>query len=288
MDLSNIKTIKELLYRHGFRLSKSLGQNFLTAGWVTEKIAEASGIDSETGVLEIGPGIGVLTRRLAEKAGKVVAVEIDKKLMAILEETLRDFENVTIIYENILKISISALAVEFFGGLKPVVCANLPYNITTPVLSALIDSGCFEKITVMVQKEVADRICSRPGSAEYGSFSVYVNYHCRPEILFDVSPDCFIPQPKVTSSVITLIPKEKPDFVDNEKMFFRVVRAAFAQRRKTLVNSLYSVFGGKLDKAKLTEIIRACGHNENIRGETLGIVEFAAISNFIGQALDRT
>lgn len=287
MDLSNINTIKALLNRHGFRLSKSLGQNFLTAAWVPRKIVEASLIDGETGVLEIGPGIGVLTRQLAEKAGKVAAVEIDKKLMPLLDETLRDCKNVTIINDNILKINIAALVGEVFEGVKPVVCANLPYNITTPILSALIDSKCFEKITVMVQKEVAERICSEPGTAEYGSFTVYINYHCEPEILFDVSPDCFIPRPRVTSSVITLVPKEKPDFVDNEKLFFQVVRAAFAQRRKTLVNTLFSVFGSKLDKAKLGGIIKACGLNEKIRGETLGIAEFAAISNSIGQALER-
>ncbi|NLL39470.1 MAG: 16S rRNA (adenine(1518)-N(6)/adenine(1519)-N(6))-dimethyltransferase RsmA [Clostridiales bacterium] len=287
MDLSNINTIKTLLSNHGIRLSKSLGQNFLTAPWVPKRIVEASMVDDETGVLEIGPGIGVLTRQLAEKAGKVVAVEIDKKLIPLLEETLMGCENVIIINDNILKINISALMSEALKGFEPVVCANLPYNITTPILTALIESGCFKRITVMVQKEVAGRICSEPGTAEYGSFTVYINYHCEPEILFNVSPDCFIPRPKVTSSVITLITKEKPDFVENEKLFFQVVRAAFAQRRKTLVNSLFSVFGSKLEKTMLVEIIKACGFNENIRGEILGISEFAAISNKIGKALDR-
>lgn len=285
MNLFDISTIKQLIGRYGFNFSKSLGQNFLTARWVPDKIISLAQIDESTGVLEIGPGIGALTSELSKTAGRVVAVEIDKKLIPLLRETLGICSNVDIVNENILKTDLQALVSGYFEGLRPVVCANLPYNITTPVLSKLIEAGCFEKITVMVQKEVALRICSRPGTSEYGAFTVYINYHCMPEILFDVPPDCFIPRPGVTSSVISLTPKEKPDFVNDESMFFKIVRAAFAQRRKTLVNALSSCFGGKPDKTELARIISGCGYSEKIRGETLGIPEFAAISNAVGNAV---
>lgn len=279
MDLFDINVIKPLLAAHGFHFSKSKGQNFLTARWVPERIAEESGIDADCGVLEIGPGIGVLTSELGKAAGKVCAVELDKMLIPVLAETLADRDNIKVIEGDILKLDIPALVEREFAGLKPCVCANLPYNITTPVLSALIDSGCFHSITVMVQREVAHRICSRPGTADYGAFTVYANYHTEPKILFDVPPSCFIPQPKVYSSVISLTPRKVKQEVKNEDMFFKTVKASFLQRRKTLVNGLSSFFGDRLSKDELIGAILACGFNERVRGETLSVAEFAALSD---------
>lgn len=276
MELYDIATINELLSRYGLKFSKSLGQNFLTAAWVPERIAEASEADKSCGVLEIGPGIGVLTRCLSTAAGKVVAVELDKGLIPVLDETLSGYDNVKIINDNILKTDIAGLVEENFGGLTPVVCANLPYNITSPVLTALIDSGCFGRITVMIQREVAKRICSSPGSADYGAFTVYANYHTRPAILFDVPPDCFVPRPKVYSSVIRLDKLCREYVPKNEKLFFRIVRASFEQRRKTLVNGLIPVFG---NKQLITDTIIKCGFDEKVRGETLGVNEFIMLAD---------
>ena len=279
MDLFDINVIKPLLAAHGFHFSKSKGQNFLTARWVPERIAAESGIDGSCGVLEVGPGIGVLTSELGKAAGKVCAVELDRMLIPVLAETLAGRENIRVIEGDILKLDIPALVREEFSGLSPRVCANLPYNITTPVLSALIDSGCFQGITVMVQREVAQRICSVPGTADYGAFTVYANYHTEPRILFDVPPSCFIPQPKVYSSVITLTPRREKQPLKSEDMFFKTVKASFLQRRKTLANGLSSFFGDRLGKAELTDAIRACGFDERVRGETLSIAEFAALSD---------
>lgn len=281
MELCNISTIKYLLEKYGFKFSKALGQNFLTASWVPERIAEESGITHENAVLEIGPGIGCLTKELAQGAGKVVAVELDKRLPELLAESLADFDNIEIISGDILKLNIKELVETKMAGFIPAVCANLPYNITTPVLSALIDSGCFETITVMVQREVARRICSKPGSGDYGAFTVYANYNMSCEILFDVSPGCFMPQPKVHSSVIKLTKRSAPPaVVENEKLFFRVVKASFAQRRKTLVNALAASFT-HIPKEELAKIITDCGFDERIRGETLDIPSFALISDKI-------
>lgn len=286
MDLCNIQEIKALLGRHGFHFSKSMGQNFLTASWVPENIARGAGIDEGSGVLEIGPGIGCLTKELSLLAGKVVSVELDRRLPPVLSETLKDCGNVEVICGDIMKTDIKALVSEKFRGLTPAACANLPYNITTPVISALIDSGCFETITVMIQREVARRICAAPGSSDYGAFSVYVNYYMEPEILFDVSPGCFVPQPKVTSSVIRMDRRRAPVApVRDEKLFFRVVRGAFAQRRKTLVNALGSALGGTLGKEEITELICSLGFDARVRGETLGIPEFANIANAISDKI---
>ena len=245
MDLCNINEIKALLARHGFRFSKSMGQNFLIESWVPQDIAESSGAKEGYGVLEIGPGIGPLTKELAKRANRVVSVELDQSLLPILKETMEPYPNSKIVSGDILKVDIPVLVQEKFQGLTPIVCANLPYNITSPVLTALIEAGCFHAITVMIQREVAQRICANPGTSEYGAFSVYCQYHTAPEILFDVPPECFLPAPKVTSSVLRMIPKEKPVEVDDEAHFFRVVRAAFVQRRKTLLNSLMTSFGGE-------------------------------------------
>ena len=278
MDLCNINEIKALLARHGFRFSKSMGQNFLIESWVPQDIAESSGAKEGYGVLEIGPGIGPLTKELAMRADRVVSVELDQSLLPILKETMEPYPNSEIVSGDILNVDIPALVQEKFQGLTPIVCANLPYNITSPVLTALIESGCFHAITVMIQREVAQRICALPGTSEYGAFSVYCQYHTAPEILFDVPPECFLPAPKVTSSVLRMVPKEKPVEVDDEAHFFRVVRAAFAQRRKTLLNSLMTSFGGEFTKEELANAIADCDFQPNIRGERLSIQDFAMLS----------
>ncbi len=278
MDLCNINEIKALLARHGFRFSKSMGQNFLIESWVPQDIAESSGAKEGYGVLEIGPGIGPLTKELAKRANRVVSVELDQSLLPILKETMEPYPNSEIVSGDILKVDIPVLVQEKFQGLTPIVCANLPYNITSPVLTALIEAGCFHAITVMIQREVAQRICANPGTSEYGAFSVYCQYHTAPEILFDVPPECFLPAPKVTSSVLRMIPKEKPVEVDDEAHFFRVVRAAFVQRRKTLLNSLMTSFGGEFTKEELANAIADCDFQPNIRGERLSIQDFAMLS----------
>jgi len=279
MDLCDIGQINSLLSRHGFRFSKSMGQNFLVAPWVPERIAEESGLDENTGVLEVGPGIGCLTEKLSERAGKVLSVELDRALKPVLAETLAGHDNVEIVFADLLKLDIPALVSEKFGGLRPVVCANLPYNITSPLISAFIDSGCFETMTLMVQREVARRICAEPGTADYGAFSVYVNWFTEPEILFDVSPGCFVPRPKVTSSVIKLTTRQEcPAQVEDEKLFFRIVRGAFNQRRKTLANALASALG-EYGKDKIELAIASCGLDGKIRGEALSIEQFAALTN---------
>lgn len=284
MDLCNIGTVRGLLERHGFHFSKAMGQNFLIAGWVPERIATESKLDTSTGVLEIGPGIGCLTARLSAYAGKVVAVELDKRLPAVLAESLAGCENVEIISGDILSMNIPALVDARLAGLRPVVCANLPYNITTPVLTALIEAKRFTSINVMIQREVARRLCAVPATPEYGAFTVYVNYYTRPQILFDVAPGCFMPQPKVTSSVIRLEPRTAPPvLLSDEKLFFRVVRAAFAQRRKTLVNALTAEFGRTLQKAEITELLLDAGFDPRIRGEVLDILGFGKIAERIGE-----
>lgn len=285
MNLCDINVIKPLLQKHGFHFSKSKGQNFLTQSWVPREIADGAGIDKTCGVLEVGPGIGPLTQALCENAEKVVSVEVDTSLAPVLAETMADADNFTLIFGDILKADIPALVQEHFQGLRPMACANLPYYITSPVLSALLESKCFESITVMVQKEVAQRICAQPGSKDYSAFSLFCQYYAQPEILFDVPPSCFIPQPKVTSAVITLPCRKAPPCpIADEKLFFRTVRASFAQRRKTLVNGLSSGFG-TLSKAQIIACLTAAGLPENVRGETLGIPEFARVAEEIEKVL---
>ena len=283
MDLCDIQDIKALLARHGFRFSKSMGQNFLIESWVPRDIAEASGAGPGTGVLEVGPGIGPLTRELARRADRVVSVELDRSLLPILAETLAGCPNAQVCPGDILKTDIPGLVREQFAGLTPLACANLPYNITTPAITALIEAGCFASITVMIQREVARRICAAPGTADYGAFSVFCQYYTRPELLFDVPPECFLPAPKVTSSVLRMVPCPPPPEVDDEAHFFRVVRAAFAQRRKTLVNSLSAALGTQLSKEELVSRVLSCGLPENIRGERLSISDFAALSKALRQ-----
>ena len=289
MNLCDIRDIKALLGRHGFHFSKSMGQNFLIEEWVPRDIAEASGADVNHGVLEIGPGIGPLTRQLCRRAAKVTAVELDKSLYPVLAETMAEEDNFTLVPGDIMKLDIPSLVDEHFEGLSPIVCANLPYNITTPVLTALVESKRFESITVMIQKEVAVRIASKPGTGDYGAFSLFMQYHTEPEVLFDVPPECFLPAPKVTSAVLHCKVRKKPAVspVCGEDFFFRTVRAAFAQRRKTLLNSLSSVFGGQLTKETLADVIAECGFEANVRGERLGLNEFAALSDCLFNALHK-
>jgi len=278
MDVCNINDIKALLARHGFHFSKSMGQNFLIESWVPENIAAASGADKSCCALEIGPGIGPLTQQLAAQAGKVVAVELDRTLLPILGETLEGRDNVEIVPGDVMKLDLDELVATKFDGLTPVACANLPYHITTPVLTLLIESKLFASITVMIQREVALRICAAPGTGDYGAFSVFCQYHTTPELLFDVPPTCFLPAPKVTSSVLRLVPRAKPAEVEDEQFFFRVVRAAFAQRRKTLHNSLSSALGQPFSREMIARAIADCGLRADVRGERLGIPEFAALA----------
>ena len=280
MDLCDRNTIKALLARHGFHFSKSMGQNFLIAPWVPQEIAAASGAGADSAVLEIGPGIGPLTAQLCQRAGKVVAVELDQTLMPVLEETMGSFDNFTLVPGDILKLDIPALVRQQMEGYTPLVCANLPYNITTPVLTALVEAGCFDTITVMIQKEVAQRLAGGPGG-DYGAFSVFMQYHTEPQVLFDVPPDCFLPAPKVTSAVLRCKVRQEPPVALRcpEPFFFRTVRAAFALRRKTLVNSLASVFGGEFSKEQLAQAVEDCGFPPAIRGERLGLEEFASLAN---------
>ena len=276
MDPCNIHEIKDVLGRHGFHFSKAKGQNFLIQSWVPERIAREAGVEADCGVLEVGPGVGPLTDQLTRRAGKVLAVEVDTRLRPVLAETLGRRDNLELLFGDILKQDIPALVRDRFPNLRPKACANLPYYITSDILAALLEARCFETVTVMVQKEVAQRICAAPGAADYGAFSVFCQYHAQPEILFDVPPSCFLPQPKVTSSVLHLkVRSEPPAEVADEAFFFRVVRASFAQRRKTLVNGL-SALG--IPKAQLIAAVAACGLPENVRGETLSIPQFAALA----------
>ncbi len=285
MDLTNYNEIRALLSRHGFRFSKSLGQNFLTAAWVPERIAESAGLDEGTGVLEIGPGVGCLTEQLSLRAGKVLAVELDKALKPVLAETLADRDNVEILFGDVLKQDLPALVREKLPGLRPVICANLPYNVTTPLLTAFLEAGCFETVTVMIQREVARRICAGPGTADYGAFGLFVQWHCLTELLFDVPPSCFVPQPKVISSVIRLTRREEKPFpVQDEQLLFRVIRAAFNQRRKTLSNAL-SAGLGELSKEQAEKVLENCGFDPKIRGEAVELGGFVKITNEIAGKL---
>lgn len=279
MELTDQKTIHELLTRHGFRFSKAKGQNFLIAGWVPERIAAACGAGAGAAVLEVGPGIGCLTAKLAETAGKVVSVELDRSLKPMLDETMAGFANVEIVYADALRTDLCKLMSERAPTMRYCVCANLPYNVTSPLLSQFIDARCFDSITVMVQREVAHRICAAPGTPDYGAFSVYVNWNCEPEILFDVPPDCFMPRPKVTSSVIRLTPRAEPlCAVKDEKLMNRVVRAAFGQRRKTLQNALSNGMP-EISRDRAAAAIAACGFDGLVRGETLSVSDFARLSD---------
>ena len=281
VEVCNIQVMKPLLEQYGFRFSKAKGQNFLIAPWVPESIAREAGVDDTAGVLEIGPGIGSLTQQLCLRAEKVCAVELDSRLKPILGQTVGEFHNLELLWGDVLKLDIPALVRERFRGLRPMACANLPYYITSPILTALLEADCFESVTVMVQKEVAQRIAAAPGTADYSAFSIFCQYYAQPKLLFDVPAHCFIPQPKVTSSVIQLQVRTSRDWdVPDEVLFFRVVRAGFAMRRKKLSNGLASGFP-ELGKQGAADVIAACDLGENVRGETLSIPQFASIAREI-------
>lgn len=283
MNLTDINDIKALLARHGFRFSKSMGQNFLIADWVPRDIAGAAGLDGGCAVLEIGPGIGPLTVELARRAGKVAAVELDRTLLPILAETLSGCPNVEVVPGDVMKLDLGLLAAEKFPGLTVKACANLPYNITTPVITRLLEAGCFQSVTVMIQREVARRICAAPGDPDCGAFSLFCQYHAQCELLFEVGPDCFLPAPKVTSAVVRLTPRPAPPVEGDRDAIFAVVKAAFAQRRKTLLNGLSAAYGSRFSKEELRRILADCDLPENVRGERLGLEQFAALAKALYQ-----
>ena len=282
MELSNIGTIKDILGRHGFTFSKSLGQNFLINPSVCPKMAEQSGAKKGVGVIEVGPGIGVLTCQLAERADRVVAIELDKRLLPVLDETLAEYDNIKIINDDILKIDLKKLIETEFSGMDVVVCANLPYYITSPVIMKLLEDRLpINALTVMVQKEAAQRICAEVGSRQSGAVTVAVNYYAKPQILFGVSAGSFMPAPKVDSAVIRLyILKEPCVQVEDEELFFKVVKAAFSQRRKTLPNSLSA--GLQISKLTVTNALNRANVPVNYRAEQLTMEQLAKISNAIG------
>ena len=278
MDLCDRREIQALLERHGFHFSKAMGQNFLIESWVPRDIADSCGADEGTGVLEIGPGIGPLTQQLARRAGKVVSVELDARLYPVLRETMRGADNFTLIEGDAMKLDFAQVVQEHFSGLRPILCANLPYNITTPVLTKCVESRCFDSLTVLIQKEVAQRICAEAGTAEYGAFTVLMQYYTAPQLLFTVPASCFLPAPKVTSAVIHCpVRKTPPVEVVSESALWRTVKAGFALRRKTLVNSLQT--GYQLPKERLAEIVTACGLSPTVRGERLTLEDFARLTN---------
>ncbi len=274
----------EILKKYNFNFQKRFGQNFLIDTHILEKIVDEAGIDEDDCVLEIGPGIGTMTQYLCERAGRVIAVEIDKALIPILNDTLSSYNNVTIINEDILKVDITKLCNEYNNGRPIKVVANLPYYITTPIIMGLFESGCpLESITIMVQKEVADRMKCGPGSKDYGALSLAVQFYSSPEIVAYVSPESFIPKPGVGSAVIRLTRYEKPPVeVDDEKYMFALIRAAFNMRRKTMVNSLMSGSLG-LTREEILSAIDKLNLSPQVRGEALTLEEFAALSNILSK-----
>ena len=276
-----------VLQKYHFNFQKKFGQNFLIDTTVLDRIISSAEITKEDCVLEIGPGIGTMTQYLAERAGSVVAVEIDKALIPILEETLQDYDNVTVINDDILKVDINRLVEEKNGGRPIKVVANLPYYITTPIIMGLFESRVpLKSITIMVQKEVADRMQVGPGTKEYGALSLAVQYYAKPEIVAIVPPNCFMPRPNVGSAVIRLTRhKEVPVQVNDEKLMFKIIRASFNQRRKTLANGLNNAPDIHLSKEVIQESIEELGVPVTIRGEALTLQQFAQLSNIIGSKI---
>ena len=280
-ELGNPKNTIEILQKYNFQFQKKFGQNFLIDPHVLEKIVDAAEITPEDVVLEIGPGIGTMTQYLCERAGKVVAVEIDRNLIPILKDTLKAYENVEIRNEDILKTDIGKIAEEH-GGRPLKVVANLPYYITTPILMSLLESRTpIQSITVMIQKEVADRMMSGPGSKEYGALSLGVQYYSKPELMANVPPNCFIPRPNVGSAVIRLSIYPEPEVaVKDEKLLFRLIRASFNQRRKTLQNGLANSQELSFSKEEIAEAIASLGVSPTVRGEALSLAQFAALADY--------
>ena len=282
MKLTSLNEVKSIMERHGLRFNKGYGQNFLINEAVPRRIAEECGADSESGILEIGPGIGTLSAELCRLYKKVVAVEIDSSLIPALGETMAEFDNFKVINADVLKVDLPALIREEFGDMPVTVCANLPYYITTPIIMGLLESDCrFDNITVMIQKEVALRLCAKAGDADYGAVTASVNRYGNVKRLFTVSAGSFVPAPKVDSAVIRIeVDKVRKYSVKDERTMGRVIRGAFAQRRKTLVNSLATEFSF-LSKEELTEAVVSCGYRADIRGEKLDIPDFAILADKI-------
>lgn len=285
--LGNPKNTIEILQKYNFNFQKKFGQNFLINTGVLEDIIDAAEVTDEDTVLEIGPGIGTMTQYLCENARQVIAVEIDTNLIPILKDTLSAYDNVRIINDDILKVDINELAREYNNGRPIKVVANLPYYITTPIIMGLFESHVpIESITVMVQKEVADRMQAGPGTKDYGALSLAVQYYSKPQIVVNVPPSCFMPQPKVGSTVISLRRHQQPVVqVEDEKLMFKVIRASFNQRRKTLANGLNNYGGINLTKEQIQQSIEELGVPVNIRGEALSLEQFACLSNIIGKKL---
>jgi len=289
MKLTSVSEVKAIMERHGLRFNKGYGQNFLINEAVPKRIAAECGADEASGILEIGPGIGTLTCELCRLYRKVVAVEIDTSLIPALQETTAEFDNLTIINADVLKVDLPALIAKEFDGMQVTVCANLPYYITTPILMGLLESGCrFENITVMIQKEVALRLCAKPGDADYGAVTASVARYGQVSRLFTVSAGSFMPAPKVDSAVIRIaIDPVRRYAVKDERMMGRTIRGAFAMRRKTLVNSLASEFG-ELNKEAITEAVMAAGLSPEVRGERLGIPQFAALADALIEVMGKS
>lgn len=278
-NLTNISVVRDILSRHGFTFSKALGQNFIVNPAICPRIAEEGGAKSGCGVIEIGTGIGVLTAELAKRADKVVAIEIDTRLMPVLAETLSEFDNVKIINDDVLKVDLKKIIEEEFGDKDVYVCANLPYYITSPIIMSLLENRLpIKAITVMVQKEAATRLCAELGSRDVGAVTVAVRYYSEPKLLFNVSRGSFMPSPNVDSAVIRLDIKNNR-LVDDEQHFFKVVRGAFSQRRKTLANSLSSALG--IDKQVVTEAIVSAGLCESVRPEQLSMEDFINVAKSV-------
>ncbi len=276
-NLTDVSVIKDLCQRYGFSLSKGFGQNFIVNGGICPKIVQAAGIDKSYGVLEVGPGIGVLTKELAASASKVASVEIDTRLPELLQETLADCDNVEIVQGDVLQTDLHALIAEKFQGLQVAVCANLPYYITSPIIMKLLEERLpIRHITVMVQKEAAERITALPGTRAAGAISYAVHYYAEPKLLFSVQPGSFYPPPKVTSAVIQLVLREKPPVeISDEKEFFRLIRAAFGQRRKTAANSIAA--GLSIPKEQVISALEQAGLSPLVRPEQLTLEDFAAL-----------
>lgn len=280
-NLSDIGVIKDVMSRHGFSFSKALGQNFIVDPTVCPRIAEMGGCDENTGVIEIGAGVGVLTAELAKRAKKVVCVELDKRLLPVLDETLSDFDNVEIINDDILKIDLHRLIEEKFNAMRVIVCANLPYYITSPVIMLLLESKLpIDSVTVMVQKEAGDRLCAEVGSRDAGAVTAAVNYYAEAQKLFNVSRGCFMPSPKVDSMVIKLTLRKEPLMqLSDEKKFFALIKAAFGQRRKTAVNSISSGMG--ISKDKVSAALEKAGFASDVRAEKFSMEDFEKLCELL-------
>jgi len=284
-NLASSDYIRKLMKKYGFKFSKSLGQNFLKNEDIVNEIISCSDLTKDDIVIEIGPGIGVMTKNIAEKVKKVIAIEIDKNLIPILNETLKDYDNIEIINEDVLKVNLIELKEKYFPNTKPKIIANLPYYITTPIIMNFLESNfSFQSMVVMMQKEVAERITSKPGNKIYGTISVAVQYYANPMLVLEVPSESFVPQPKINSAVLKLIPYDSSlvDVIDH-KLFLKTIKGAFSTRRKTLLNSLSNLF----NRDEVKKALELSGINPSERGENLSVEEFAKLSNAFSEIENR-